>query len=421
MTQTLHNRFKSLVGPYEPAPLVTDVAFALPGGLEGAASAFNGDIEADIYARPHNPTVSAFATVINKLEGGVGALAYASGQAAIRNVIQLLTTQDTEIVVSSHIFGGTTAIHSGLLSRYGITFKWADATNPSSFEQQITNKTRAFLFESVANPAGDIADFNGLKDVASRHNIPLIVDNTTAPLLLRPIDHGADVVVYSATKYINGQANAPAGIVVDAGRFNWKNDPRYHALSASFRGLPSVAQKFNERAFIKGLQSQLTVDGSILSPEKAAIIHENLYSLPERLAGHIANTAQVSEFLSAHPAVESVRYAGLKNDPNHKRAKQYLPEGVAGPIMVTLKGGKTAAAHVIDHLGRNFLHAVNIGDANRNLVSHPATTTHRQLSETQRVDIGIKDGSLRLSISSINVQETLSSLDDALRYCPPPP
>lgn len=418
MTQNLHDRFKSLVGAYEPVPVIKDVAFSLAGGLEGAAAAFNGDIEADIYARPHNPTVSAFSSIINKLDGGVGALAYSSGQAAIRNVLQLLTTKDTKVIVSTHIFGGTAAIQTGLLSRFGVTFKWADATDPASFEAQITDKTRAFFFESVANPAGDVADFKGLKEVASKYKIPIVVDNTTAPLLLSPIEHGADVVVYSATKYLNGFGNALAGVVVDAGTFEWKNDSRYRVLSSSIGDIPSLAQRFNERALINGLQSQLTIDGSILAPEKAGIIHENFYSLPQRLEGHISNAKKVAEFLSSHPAVEIVRYAGLRTDPNYERAQIYLPYGVAGPILVTLKGGKEAASHAIDHVGDTFLHAVNIGDASKNLISHPATTTHRQLSSQQKDSIGIKDGSLRLSISASGIVRTLTALERALNLCP---
>lgn len=417
-SQILRDRFDSLVGPYEALPVVTDVAFPLPGGLDGGAAAFAGEFEADIYARPHNPTVKALSNVINKLDGGVAAQGYASGQAAIRNVLQLLTAQDTEVVLSGHVFGGTVAIQSGLLGRFGVRYKWADATDPSSFERQITDKTRAFFFESVANPAGDIADFKGLKEVAARHNIPVIVDNTVAPLLLRPIEHGADIVVYSATKYLNGKANAPAGIVVDGGSFDWKGDARYPVLSAPVGALAPLVERFNERALIKGLQNQLTVDGSILAPEKAAIIHQNLYSLPERLAGHIANTKAVAEFLSAHPAVDVVRYAGLETDPNYARAKTYLPDGVAGPIMITLKGGRAAAAHVIDHVSDHFLHAVNVGDADRDLISHPWTTTHRQLSEEQKAAIGIKQGSLRLSVSAGPVSGTLDSLDRALKHCP---
>lgn len=418
MTHTLHDRFKSLVGTYEPAPVVTDVAFPLPDGLEGAEAAFRGDIEVDIYARPHNPTVSALTSTLNKFEGGVGAVAYASGQAAVRNVIQLLTAQDTEIVVASHVFGGTNAIHSGLLSRFGVTFKWADATDPASFEAQITDKTRAFFFEGVANPASDVADFKGLKEVASKYNIPVVVDNTTAPLILRPIEHGADIVVYSATKYINGKGNAAAGIAIDAGKFNWENDRRYPVLSASVGGAPSVAERFKERAFVKALQSQLTVDGSILAPEKADIIHRNFYSLPGRLQGHIGATKKIAEFLSAHPAVDVVRYAGLETDPNHERAKLYLPDGVAGPILVTLKGGLPAAAHVIDKVSDHFLHAVNIGDAGKNLISHPATTTHRQLSDEQRKAIGIEQGSLRISLSAGDTDKTLESLARALAHAP---
>lgn len=418
MTNILQDRFEFFAGEYRPAALVTDVAFALRGGLDGAAAAFNRDLEADIYARPHNPTVAAFAETINRLDGGVGALAYASGQAAIRNVIQFLAEKDTEVVLSSHVFGGTVAIQSGILGRFGVTFKWADATDPSSFEQQITDRTRAFFFESVANPAGDVAEFEGLKKIAQKHNIPVIVDNTTAPLLLRPIEHGADIVVYSATKYLNGYGDAAGGVVVDAGRFPWKDDSRYRTLSTAPSGMVPLADRYNERALIVGLQNQLTVDGSILAPEKAAVIHQNLYSLPQRLEGHIRNTQAVSTFLADHPAVESVRYAGLADDPNHERAERYLPYGVAGPVLLTLKGGRAAASHVIEHIGESFLHAVNIGDARRNLISHPLTTTHRQLSDEQRQRIGIGQGSLRLSISAVQLPETLRSLDQALRHAP---
>jgi O-acetylhomoserine (thiol)-lyase len=418
MNQTLLERFQSLVGEYRPAPLVTDVAFPLPGGLEGASAAFAGEIEADIYARPHNPTVAAFAEVINRLDGGVGALAFASGQAAVRNVLGLLCAQDTEIIVSSHLFGGTAAIGSGIFARYGVTFKYADATDAASFAAQVTDRTRAFFFESAANPGGDIADFKGLRELATKHNIPVIVDNTTSPLLCRPKDHGANIVVYSATKYINGRGNAAAGIVVDTGQFPWKDDPRYPYITASPAGAGSFVDRFGERAFFKALQSHLTIDGSILAPEQAERIHRNFYSLPERLVAHIANTKRVAAFLQTHTAVESVRYAGLETDSNHERAKLYFPFGVAGTMLLTLKGGQAAAEHVINNIGEHFLHAVNIGDAGKNLISHPATTTHRQLSDAHKEKIGIKPGSLRLCISADKGEEALAGLTNALEYAP---
>ncbi len=418
MTHNLQTRFQSLLGQLPPIDIVTDVAFPLSGGLAGAAAAFAGDIEADIYARPHNPTVRILADTVGKLDQGVGSLAYSSGQAAIRNVLQFLTGQDTEVVVSRHIFGGTTAIESGLLTRFGVKFKWADATNAASFEEQVTDRTRAFFFEAAANPGGDIADFEGLKRVAEKYKIPVIVDNTTSPLLCSPAEYGANVIVYSATKYLNGQANATAGIVTDTGKFDWKDDKRFPVLSASLGAIPSLARRFNERALFKGLQSQLTVDGAILAPEKAAIIYNNLATLPERLQAHIDNTLAAAAFLNTFPAVKRVHYAGLADDPNHERSGLYLPHGVAGPILFTLKGGRAAAAHFIDNVQPEFQQAVNIGDADKNLVSHPATTTHRQLSEAQRQAIGIEDGSIRLSLSAKRQDRVLPALDRALSAVP---
>jgi len=418
MSHALQTHFQNTVGSLPPIELVTDVAFPLSGGLEGAAAAFNGDIEADIYARPHNPTVRALADAVNRLDGGVGTVAYSSGQAAIRNVFQLLASADSEIILASHVFGGTAALQGGLLGRFGVTFKWADATDAASFEKQVTSKTRAIFVEGVANPASDVADFTGLRALADHYNIPLVVDNTSAPLALQPIAHGADIVVYSATKYLNGFGNAAAGIVVDSGRFNWGDDARFPALTKGTVALPSLAQRFNNKALIKGLNGLLTVDGAILAPEKAAIIYNNLPSLPQRLAAHIDSTNAVAAFLHAHPAVAQVHSAGLESDPNYNRARQYLPHGVSGPILVTFKGGRAAAAHVIDNVGDAFVHAVNIGDARHNLISHPATTTHRQLTETQRDAIGIKDGSLRLSIAAGGTQKTLQALDKALKTAP---
>ncbi len=413
-THDLQSLFNRLVGTLPPVPVINDVAFPLPGGLEGAAAAFNGDIEADIYARPHNPTVRALADAVTRLDGGIGAVAYASGQAAIRNVFQLLTAPQTEIILSRHVFGGTAALEGGALGRTGVTFRWADATDADSFAGQVNERTRAIFVEGVANPGGDVADFKGLRALAHSHAIPFIVDNTTAPLLLRPIDHGADIVVYSATKYLNGFGDAAAGIVVDAGRFDWKGDTRYRTLSAGIGGAPSLAQRFGQRALLKGLQSQLTVDGAILSPDKAATIYGNLATLPARLDGHIRNTHEAATLLAAHDAVERVHYAGLETDPSHARAKTYLPHGVTGPILVTLKGGRTAAAKFIDALGDAFLHAVNIGDSTRNLVSHPQTTTHRQFGPAHREALGIHDGSLRLSLAAGDNEKARNSLSRAL-------
>jgi O-acetylhomoserine (thiol)-lyase len=410
----LKKRFNERVGAIHAPSLITDVAFSIEGGLEGAAAAFAGNKKADIYARPHNPTVRTLAETLSKLDSGIGAIGFSSGQAAIFNVILLLTEADTEVIVSKHVFGGTVAIGTSLLNRFGVTFKWADATKPETFEEQITDKTRLILIESVANPAGDIADFNGLSTIAKKHKIPLVVDNTTAPLLFNPFEHGADITVYSATKYLNGQANAAAGFVIDKGQFDWGDDSRYKPITAPVGNAPSFVERFGNHAFFNALQSQLTVDGSILAPEKANIIHENLRTLPERLTNHIINTQAVAEFLSTHKAVKSVRYAGLPTDPNHERAKQYLPYGVAGTILVTLKGGKEKAATVIENTTDAFTHAVNIGDANKNLINHPATTTHRQLSDSQKSDIGIFDGSLRLSIATGEVTQAIKSLDKAL-------
>lgn len=420
MTQTyqaLNALFAQHVGAIHRPPVVRDVAFELKGGLDGAARAFAGEIEADIYARPHNPTVRELTDTLNELEGGVGAVAYASGQAAIRNVLETLAGQGTEIVASRHLFGGTVALVQSRFARQGITVRWADARDAGSFASQVNDNTRAFIVESVANPGSEVADLAGIADVAKWTRTPFIVDNTVSPLLTRPFDHGADIVVYSATKYLSGHGDAIAGVAIDSGKFDWKGDKRFPVLSDAQGLMPSLAARFNERALVKALQQNLTVDGAILGPDAASQVLRGMQTLPLRLAYHIENTKAVAEFLDGHEGVERVDYAGLVDNASYPNAAKYLPHGVAGPIMATFKGGLDGARHIIDEISGVFAHAVNLGDT-RSLVSHPATTTHRQLTPENKAALGITDGSLRLSIGLESSAQLIGTLDRALRSLP---
>lgn len=415
--QALNALFAERVGGINRPAIVRDVAFDLNGGLDGAARAFAGEVEADIYARPHNPTVRELTDTLNELEGGVGAVAYASGQAAIRNVLETLVGQGGEIVASRHLFGGTVSLVQSRFARQGITVRWADARDAGSFASQVNDNTRAFIVESVANPGSEVADLAGIADVAKWTRTPFIVDNTVSPLLARPFDHGADVVVYSATKYLSGHGDAIAGVAIDGGTFDWKGDKRFPVLSEGQGLYPSLAARFNERALTKALQQGLTVDGAVLGPDAASQVLRGMQTLPLRLAYHVENTKIVAEFLETNKGVERVDYAGLTFNTSQPNAQKYLPHGVAGPIMVTVKGGLEGARHVINDITGVFAHAVNLGDT-RSLVSHPATTTHRQLTPENKAALGIADGSLRLSIGLEDAGRLVGTLGRALDTLP---
>jgi len=374
----------------------------------------------NIYTRLMNPTTDVFEKRMAALEGGTGAVAVASGMAAITYAVLTVTELGDEIVSGDNLYGGTYTLFSVTLPKLGRTVKFVDSTRPEAFRAAITEKTKAIYVEALGNPKLDVPDFEAIAKIAHEHGIPLIVDNTTAVGLVHPIAHGADVVVFSATKYIGGHGTSIGGVIVDSGRFDWGSgkfpgftdpDPGYHGLVywdvfRDFPGLGNVALAFRVRL-------QLLRDmGAALSPFNAFQFLLGLETLPLRVQRHSENAKAVAEFLAAHPKVAWVNYPGLADSPNRPLAEKYL-NGYFGPLVgFGVKGGKQASIEVIDRL-ELFSNLANIGDA-KSLVIHPASTTHQQLSPEEQRATGVTEDYIRLSIGLEDVRDLCRDLDRAL-------
>lgn len=374
----------------------------------------------NIYTRLMNPTTDVFEKRMAALEGGTGAVAVASGMAAITYAVLTVTELGDEIVSGDNLYGGTYTLFSVTLPKLGRTVRFVDSTRPEAFRAAITEKTKAIYVEALGNPKLDVPDFEEIAKIAHEHGIPLIVDNTTAVGLVHPIAHGADVVVFSATKYIGGHGTSIGGVVVDSGRFDWGSgkfpgftdpDPGYHGLVywdvfRDFPGLGNVALAFRVRL-------QLLRDmGAALSPFNAFQFLLGLETLPLRVQRHSENAKAVAEFLAAHPKVAWVNYPGLADSPNRPLAEKYL-NGHFGPLVgFGVKGGKQASIEVIDRL-ELFSNLANIGDA-KSLVIHPASTTHQQLSPEEQRATGVTEDYIRLAIGLEDVRDLCRDLDRAL-------
>ncbi|MBE0605338.1 MAG: homocysteine synthase [Deltaproteobacteria bacterium] len=377
----------------------------------------------NIYTRIMNPTTDVFEQRVAQLEGGSGAVAVASGQAAETLALLNIARAGDEILSSASLYGGTYNLFSNTFPRMGIEVKSVDPKDPANFRKALTKKTKAIFAESVGNPKLDTLDFAAISKVAHDAGIPLVVDNTMpSPFLLRPFDHGADIVIHSATKFIGGHGTSIGGIVVDSGKFDWGNgnfpeytspDPSYHGLKfwevfGNFPGLGNVA-------FIIKLRVTLLRDlGPALSPFNAFQFLLGLETLHLRMERHSANALAVARFLEKHPNVSWVNYPGLPSHPSHDLAKKYHHRGLYGAILgFGIKGGVEAGKKFIDSLSL-FSHLANIGDA-KSLVIHPASTTHQQLSPEGRLAAGVTDDFVRLSIGLEHVDDIIEDLDQALR------
>ncbi|MEN6518979.1 MAG: O-acetylhomoserine aminocarboxypropyltransferase/cysteine synthase [Methanospirillum sp.] len=374
----------------------------------------------NIYTRLMNPTTDVFEKRMAALEGGTGAVAVASGMAAIAYAVLTVTELGDEIVSGDNLYGGTYTLFAVTLPRLGRTIRFVDSTKPEAFRAAITGKTKAIYVEALGNPKLDVPDFEALAAIAHEHGIPLIVDNTTAVGLVHPIAHGADIVVFSATKYIGGHGTSIGGVVVDAGSFDWGSgkfpgftdpDPGYHGLVywdtfGDFPGLGNVAVAFRVRL-------QLLRDlGAALSPFNAFLFLQGLETLPLRVRRHSENAKKVAEFLAAHPKVAWVNYPGLPDSPNRLLAEKYL-SGSFGPLVgFGVRGGKEASIAVIDRL-KVFSNLANIGDA-KSLVIHPASTTHQQLSPEEQRATGVTEDYIRLAVGLEDPDDLCRDLDQAL-------
>ncbi|ABY94167.1 MULTISPECIES: homocysteine synthase [Thermoanaerobacter] len=407
---------------WEPDP--TTGAVALPiyqtssfafKSTEHAADLFALKEEGYIYTRMMNPTVDVFEKRIAALEGGVGALAVSSGQAAITLAVTNIAGVGDEIVSSTNLYGGTYNLFATTLKKFGINFKFVDPSNPENFKSQITDNTKALYVETIGNPKIDVADIEKIAEIAHTAGIPLIVDNTFAtPYLARPIEFGADIVVHSATKFIGGHGTSIGGVIVDSGKFNWDNGkfPELTEPDPSYHGIRYV-KDVGEAAYIVKARVQLLRDlGTALSPFNAFLFAQGLETLSLRMERHSQNALKVAEFLASHPYVSWVNYPGLKSSPYYALAQKYLPRGQGGVLTFGIKGGLKAGIKFIESL-KLFTHLANIGDA-KSLVIHPASTTHQQLSKEEQLASGVTEDMIRLSVGLEDIEDILEDLDNAL-------
>jgi O-acetylhomoserine (thiol)-lyase len=375
----------------------------------------------NIYTRIMNPTTDVFEQRIAGIEGGTGALAVASGQAATTLALLNITQVGDEIVSANNLYGGTYQLFHYTLPKLGRTVNFIDSTKPAAFRKAITPKTRAVFAETIGNPKLDVPDFEVLAKIAHEAGVPLVVDNTIGVGLVRPMDHGVDIIVNSATKYIGGHGTSIGGVIVDSGKFKWNNgkfpeftepDPSYHGLKfwdvfGNFPGLGNVA-------FIIKVRVQLLRDiGACLSPFNAFLFLQGLETLPLRQRQHSENALEVARYLKKHPLVKWVTYPGLPDDPNHKLAAKYLKKGFGGILGFGIKGGLEAGKKFINSV-KLFSHLANIGDA-KSLVIHPASTTHQQLNAEEQAATGVTSDYVRLSIGIEDVEDIKADIDQALK------
>ncbi|SHE74947.1 O-acetylhomoserine sulfhydrylase [Thermoanaerobacter uzonensis DSM 18761] len=395
-------------------PIYQTSSFAFKS-TKHAADLFALKEEGYIYTRMMNPTVDVFEKRIAALEGGVGALAVSSGQAAITLAVTNIAGVGDEIVSSTNLYGGTYNLFATTLKKFGINFKFVDPSNPENFKSQIIDKTKALYVETIGNPKIDVADIEKIAEIAHTAGIPLIVDNTFAtPYLARPIEFGADIVVHSATKFIGGHGTSIGGVIVDSGKFNWDNGkfPELTEPDPSYHGIRYV-KDVGEAAYIVKARVQLLRDlGTALSPFNAFLFAQGLETLSLRMERHSQNALKVAEFLASHPYVSWVNYPGLKSSPYYALAQKYLTRGQGGVLTFGIKGGLKAGIKFIESL-KLFTHLANIGDA-KSLVIHPASTTHQQLSKEEQLASGVTEDMIRLSVGLEDIEDILEDLDNAL-------
>lgn len=380
-----------------------------------AADRFGLRDAGNIYGRLTNSTQDVLEKRIAALEGGVAALAVASGAAAISYTIEALAANGGHIVAQKTIYGGSANLLEHTLPGLGITTIFVDAHDLSSVEGAIQENTRAIYIETLGNPNSDIPDIDAIAAIAHKHNLPLVVDNTFGtPYLIRPIEHGADIVVHSATKFIGGHGTTLGGIIVDSGKYDWKKSGKFPGIAApnpSYHGI-SFADAVGPAAFVTFIRAILLRDtGATISPFNAFLLLQGVETLSLRLDRHIYNTKKVIEYLSKHPKVEKVNHPSLKDHPDHALYERYFPNGGASIFTFEIKGGVKEAFKFIDNL-KIFSLLANVADV-KSLVIHPATTTHSQLTEEELLAAGIKNNTIRLSIGTEHVDDLIADLDQA--------
>ncbi|WP_216892504.1 O-acetylhomoserine aminocarboxypropyltransferase/cysteine synthase family protein [Nocardia alni] len=395
-------------------PIYQSAAFVFDDTADAAAR-FALQKYGNVYSRLANPTVAAFEERIASLEGGLGAVATASGMGAEFITFAALVGAGDHIVASAQLYGGTLTQLDLTLRQFGVETTFIASSEPEAYAAAITDRTKLIFAETVANPSGEIADIEGLAEVAHAAGIPLIIDSTIpTPYLNRPIEWGADIVIHSATKFLGGHGTTLGGVVVESGRFDWHNPrfPLFDAPVPHYGGL-TWNGNFGEYAFLTRLRAeQLRNIGPALSPQSAWQLALGVETLPLRIQNHVDNARAVAQWLEADPRIDFVNWAGLPSHPHHERAAKYLPQGPGAVFGFGIKGGRDAGREFIESVDLAS-HLANIGDT-KTLVIHPASTTHAQLTEQQLLDAGVEPGLVRISVGLEDVEDIVYDLDQAL-------
>lgn len=396
-------------------PIYATTSYVFPS-CQDAADRFSLSQSGNIYGRLTNSTQEVFEKRIAALEGGTAALAVASGAAAITYAIQALARQGEHIVAQKTIYGGTSNLLAHTLPQWGITASFVDVHHLAEVEQAVQPNTKAIYIETLGNPNSDIPDIDAIAAIAHRHGLPLVIDNTFGtPYLIRPIEHGADLVVHSATKFIGGHGTTLGGILVDAGTYDWAGSRKYPWLSQpnpSYHGV-CFTEAAPKAPFVTYVRAILLRDeGACISPFAAFLLLQGTETLSLRLERHGENTKKVVEFLSHHPMVEKVNHPSLPDHPDHALYEKYFPNGGASIFTIQIKGGREEAFRFVDHL-KVFSLLANVADV-KSLVIHPASTTHAQLTDQELNDVGIYQNTIRLSIGTEHIDDILEDLDQAL-------
>ena len=396
-------------------PIYATTSYVFPS-CQDAADRFSLSQSGNIYGRLTNSTQEVFEKRIAALEGGTAALAVASGAAAITYAIQALARQGEHIVAQKTIYGGTSNLLAHTRPQWGITASFVDVHDLAEVEQAIRPNTKAIYIETLGNPNSDIPDIDAIAAIAHRHGLPLVIDNTFGtPYLIRPIEHGADLVVHSATKFIGGHGTTLGGILVDAGTYDWAGSGKYPWLSQpnpSYHGV-CFTEAAPKAPFVTYVRAILLRDeGACISPFAAFLLLQGTETLSLRLERHGENTKKVVEFLSHHPMVEKVNHPSLPDHPDHALYEKYFPKGGASIFTIQIKGGRKEAFRFVDHL-KVFSLLANVADV-KSLVIHPASTTHAQLTGQELSDVGIYQNTIRLSIGTEHIDDILEDLDQAL-------
>jgi O-acetylhomoserine (thiol)-lyase len=412
-------------GGYSPDPTTKSVAvpiyqttsYAFDSAQHGA-DLFDLKVQGNIYTRIMNPTSDVLEKRVAELEGGIGGLALASGSAAVTYSIMTIAEQGDNIVSASALYGGTYNLFAHTLPQFGIEVRFADHRDPSSFEKLIDARTKAVFCESIGNPLGNVTDFGAIAEIAHRHGVPLIVDNTVpTPYLCRPFDFGADIVIHSLTKYLGGHGNSIGGVLVDSGKFPWaKHKERFRRLNepdVSYHGVV-YTEALGPAAYIgRARVVPLRNMGAAISPFNSFLILQGIETLPVRMDRICDNTLAIAQFLASHPKVSWVNYAGLPDHASHALVKKYMKGRASGILTFGVKGGRAGGEKFLDAL-KLVIRLVNIGDA-RSLATHPASTTHRQLSPAELAKAGVSEDMVRLSIGLEHIEDLKEDIDQALR------